>query len=439
MKVMDTRAAAGRVVGQVLAGQSLSAVLPVMLQQVAPRDRALLQQLCYGSLRDYPRLQATLEQLLSKPLRDKDQDLQGLLLTGLYQLGATRIPEHAAVAATVAATRALKKDWAKGLVNAVLRRYLREAEALSANLPAAAAAAHPEWLYKALHQQWPQQATTIMQANNEQPPMTLRSNLRLGDRDSNLKALATAELSARPGELGEQSICLQQPCDVQQLPGFDQGHLSVQDEAAQLAAPLLAATAGERILDACAAPGGKSCHILELQPDLAELVAMDVSAARLERVAENMSRLGLQATLMEADAASPPAALAPASFNRILVDAPCSATGVIRRHPDIKLLRREEDIESFAQQQLEILNGVWPLLQIGGSLLYVTCSVLDEENSAVIAHFLRTNDDANCAVPEAHWGVEMPYGRQLLPRTDGPDGLFFSRLVKNPPRVPGSP
>lgn len=434
---MDTRAAAGRVIGQVLAGQSLNSALPTMLQRVAPRDRALLQQLCYGSLRCYPRLQATLEQLLTKPLREKDRDLQGLLLAGLYQISATRIPQHAAVAATVAATRALKKDWAKGLVNAVLRRYLREAEALCANLPEAAAVAHPEWLHRQLHRQWPQQAATIIQANNEQPPMTLRTNVRLSNREADLEALAAAGIAARAGKLGEHGICLQQACDVQQLPGFDQGRLSVQDEAAQLAAPLLAAAAGERVLDACAAPGGKSCHILELQPDLAEFIAMDVSAERLARVAENMSRLGLQATLLEADAASPPATLDAASFDRILVDAPCSATGVIRRHPDIKLLRREEDIDQFARQQLDILNGVWPLLQIGGTLLYVTCSVLEQENSAVVAKFIEANQDASCEMPQVAWGVEMPYGRQLLPQPDGPDGLFFSRLLKNPPRELG--
>ncbi len=430
MTTRDTRAAAGTVVGEVLSGQSLNSALPPMSEQVAARDRPLLQQLCYGCLRFIPRLEALLAELLSKPLRDRDNDLRGLLLVGLYQLDETRIPDHAAVAATVAATRALGKGWAKGLVNAVLRRYLRERRQLNDKLSPAAAAAHPPWLHQAVLTEWPDAATGIIEANNQQPPMTLRVNTRMTTRDELLQAIAAAGLEAVPGRLGPDAIYLGEPCDVHRLPGFDAGSMSVQDEAAQLAVPLLGAAAGERILDACAAPGGKACHVLENQPLLAELVALDIAAPRLQRVRDNLHRLGLQATVLEADAASPPDYLAPGSFDRVVVDAPCSATGVIRRHPDIKVLRRAADLGTLSRQQRAILDGVWPLLKAGGTLLYITCSIMDAENSAVVAGFLDAHPDAQLSIPDAGWGVAMTHGRQLLPAVGGPDGLFFSLLGK---------
>jgi 16S rRNA (cytosine967-C5)-methyltransferase len=417
-------------VGQVLSGQSLNTVLPPISEQVAARDRALLQQLCFGCLRFIPRLEALLAELLSKPLRDRDDDLRGLLLVGLYQLDETRIPDHAAVAATVAATRALGKGWAKGLVNAVLRRYLRERQPLNDKLTPAAAAAHPQWLHQAVLAEWPQHAADIIEANNRQPPMTLRVNTRMTTRDEMMQAIAASGLESAPGVLSPDAIYLGEPCDVHRLPGFDEGHLSVQDEAAQLAAPLLAAAPGERILDACAAPGGKTCHVLENQPRLAEITALDIAAPRLQRVNENLHRLGLQATVLEADAAAPPDSLGNNSFDRILVDAPCSATGVIRRHPDIKVLRRAEDIDTLSRQQRAILDGVWPLLKSGGTLLYVTCSIMEAENSAVVAAFVAAHPDARLSIPDADWGVAVSHGRQLLPSIDGPDGLFFCLLEK---------
>jgi 16S rRNA (cytosine967-C5)-methyltransferase len=223
---------------------------------------------------------------------------------------------------------------------------------------------------------------------------------------------------------------LAQPRDVLELPGFAQGQASVQDEAAQMAAILLSAAAGERVLDACAAPGGKACHILELQPQLAELVAMDIDQRRLEKVSENLHRLGLQATTLAGDAAQPPSQLAPASFDRILVDAPCSASGVVRRHPDVKLLRRASDISPLAEAQLRILSGLWPLLSPGGTLLYATCSILDEENSQVVHRFVNGQDDAQLVTADAEWGEAVDCGRQLLPSPDGPDGLFYALLHK---------
>ncbi|RLQ22087.1 16S rRNA (cytosine(967)-C(5))-methyltransferase RsmB [Seongchinamella sediminis] len=426
----DTRATAAGVLAGVLAGKSLNQLLPAALDQVSARDRGLLQQLCYGTLRQAPRLQSLLEQLLAKPLRDKDRDVLGLLLCGLYQLEDTRIPDHAAVSATVAATRALKKPWAKGLANAVLRRFLRERESLLATLDSAAAAAHPRWLYEAIHRQWPEQASTIIAANNSQPPMTLRVNSARGSREHYLQALDGAGIGARAGTISADAIYLDAALDVAELPGFGDGLVSVQDEAAQLAALLLAAEAGDRVLDACAAPGGKSCHILERQPGLGELVAMDVDPERLVRVEDNLQRLQLQAAVLVGDAARPPAELAAASFDRILVDAPCSASGVIRRHPDVKLLRREEDIAAFAGQQLAILAGLWPLLKPGGRLLYATCSLLDGENTAVVQQFLAATADASLAPLPQSPGVRTAAGCQLLPDPTGADGLFYSLLTK---------
>ncbi len=429
---LDTRAAAARVVANVLAGKSLNQTLPSALEKVAPRDKGLLQQLCYGTLRQAPRLEALLSQLLDKPMREKDRDVHGLLLCGLYQLEDTRIPDHAAVSATVAATKALKKPWAKGLSNAVLRRFLRERETLLGTLEAAASCAHPEWLFKTLNEQWPAQAAAIIAANNAQPPMALRVNYRRGTRADYLRRLSDAGINARAGDLSPQAIYLDSAVDVMELPGFEAGDVSVQDEAAQMAALLLAAQPGDRILDACAAPGGKSCHILELQPALADLTAMDLDPQRLERVEQNLERLTLTASLLAGDGANPPANLAAQSFDKILVDAPCSASGVIRRHPDVKSLRRQADIASLGKQQLTILRGLWPLLSPGGRLLYATCSILDGENADVVNDFLNTAADARLVHTELTWGVEAGPGRQLLPSIGGPDGLFYALIEKQP-------
>jgi 16S rRNA (cytosine967-C5)-methyltransferase len=427
---LDPRAAAAKVIADVLGGKSLNQALPPKLEKVAERERGLLQQLCYGSLRHAPRLEALLAQLLKKPLKDKDRDIQGLLLCGLYQLESTRIPDHAAVSSTVAAVAVLKKNWAKGMTNAVLRRFLRERESLEQNLPAAAAASHPEWLHQLMLQQWPARASDIIAANNLQPPMVLRVNTGRVSREAYLEKLASQGIEASPGLLCGQAIYLSKPCDVAQLPGFADGEVSVQDEAAQLAAHLLQATPGERILDACAAPGGKACHVLELQPQLAELVAMDSDELRLQKILQNLQRLQLAATVVAGDACKPPATLATSSFDRILVDAPCSATGVIRRHPDVKLLRRATDIGPMADVQLQILTGLWPLLKPGGALLYATCSVLTEENSELIARFLGQCPDAGAVQLEETWGEASGDGRQLLPSPQGPDGLFYALLQK---------
>ena len=427
---IDTRAAAARALAAVFSGQSLNQALPALLEDVRERDRALLQQLCYGTLRSYPRLRALLELLLDKPMKAKDGDVRALLMLGIYQLEETRIPDHAAVAATVGATADLNKGWAKGLTNAILRRFQRERESLLAQLDDAARAAHPQWLFEAIASQWPGEAEQIIATNNLQPPMTLRVNRRLGERETCLEQLTAAGIEASPGRHAPESIYLAQPMDVNELPGFARGELSVQDEAAQLAALLLGARPGERILDACAAPGGKTCHILELQPQLSELVAMDIDPARLERVGQNLARLQLDATLLAGDAGRDNPLLRAQSFDRILLDAPCSASGVIRRHPDVKLLRRASDIPQLGKAQLRLLRALWPLVKSGGTLLYATCSILREENAEVIDAFLDSEPSAKAVTPELDWGVAAGRGRQLLPRVDGPDGLFYALLEK---------
>lgn len=423
------RATAAAVLARVLAGSTLDAPLAQALPDVPERDRPLLAQLCYGTLRLAPRLQALLAQLVDRPLRDRDRDIRALLMLGLYQLSDSRIPDHAAVAATVEATRELGKPWAKGLVNAVLRRYRRESGTLQQALDPASAAAHPRWLYQALESAWPEQFPSLLAVNNSQPPMTLRVNLRQNSRDDWIARLQAAGIAARPGKLTREAVYLEQPVTVEQLPGFAEGAASVQDEAAQLAAHLLGAGPGDHILDACAAPGGKTCHLLEAVAPVGSVTAMDVDAGRLHRVRDNLDRLGLDARLLEADAALAATALAGEPFDRILVDAPCSATGVIRRHPDIKLLRKARDIPGLAAQQAAILDGVWPCLRPGGRLLYVTCSVLPMENQAVIAGFLATHGDADeIALPDI--GNACDHGRQILPCQDGPDGLYFALLEK---------
>ncbi len=260
--------------------------------------------------------------------------------------------------------------------------------------------------------------------------MTLRINARRGNRADYLLRLNAAGIAATEGDLSPQAIYLESARDVLELPGFATGDASVQDEAAQMAALLLAAQPGERVLDACAAPGGKSCHILELQPALGELTAMDLDPQRLERVQQNLERLGLQASLIAGDGANPPPVLAAQSFDKVLVDAPCSASGVIRRHPDVKSLRRQNDIASLGAQQTAILQGLWPLLKPGGRLLYATCSILDGENNSVVNSFLKATDDAILVQPELTWGVTAGVGRQLLPNISGPDGLFYALIEK---------
>ena len=430
---MNPRLAAARALASVLGGKaSLGSSLPPLLDKVAPRDRGLAQDLAFGTARWQPRLALLADKLLQKPFKAADRDLEALLLIGLYQLFYTRIPAHAAIGETVGCADKLKKSSAKGLLNAVLRRAQREGETIIASLDRDPVlhSAHPRWLQKALKAHWPEHWQAICAANNAHPPLILRVNRRHGSRDQYLAELRAAGLEAEPCAFSQDGIRLLQACDVTGLPGFAEGRVSVQDEAAQLAAELLELAPGQRVLDACCAPGGKTCHLLEAQPELAAVVAVDLEDKRLVRVRENLGRLGLQAELIAADARAVDAWWDGRAFQRILLDAPCSATGVIRRHPDIKLTRQAADIPALAQLQGELLDALWPTLAVGGILLYATCSTLPTENTEVIAAFLARTPGARELAIAGPFGLQQPHGRQLLAQTDGHDGFYYAKLIK---------
>ncbi|MCW8125353.1 16S rRNA (cytosine(967)-C(5))-methyltransferase RsmB [Microbulbifer halophilus] len=431
----DVRAEAAQVLGDLLEQRgSLARLLPRAEDSVTERDRGLLRELCYGGARTAPRLQLLAEKLLRKP--PADRRVRALILLGLYQLEYTRIPDHAAISATVNAARALELDRATGLINGVLRNAQRSREQLQRKLSGNPqfSSMHPAWLQRRIKAAWPARAADIFRANNTNPPMTLRINAARTGRDTYLQLLADAGIDAGACRISPVGIQLAEARAVGELPGFAEGLVSVQDESAQLAALLLAPQAGERVLDACAAPGGKSGHLLEQQPDIA-LSALDIDEQRLDRVAGNLSRIGAEAELVCADAAEVDAWWDGEPFDRILLDAPCSATGVIRRNPDIKLLRREEDIAQLAELQARILRAQWRLLKPGGSLLYATCSILPAENTEVVARFVAETGDARDNTPQLlggePWGEPQAAGMQLFPQTDGGDGFYYALLQKS--------
>jgi len=396
------------------------------------RDRAFALELCYGVARWLPRLQACLDLLVKKPIRDKEIQVRAVLLLGIYQLMYTRVAEHAAVAESVSLVRRLDKSWASGLVNAVLRNCQRRREQLTTDLDLLEVSryAHPAWLLEATRQAWPGDWAQILDANNERPPMSLRVNQRRCSREEYLLRLAEDGIEASPIEHTSHGLRLHQPRDVTAIPGFGDGLVSVQDGAAQLAADLLGAGPGMRVLDACAAPGGKSGHILELQPHIGELLAMDRDNLRLRRVEQNLKRLSLDASVMCADAGAPAEWWDGTMFQRILIDAPCSGTGVIRRHPDIKLHRRGADIGNLAATQIRLLDALWPLLAPRGRLLYATCSYLPRENDHVLAEFLAKHPDASSGPMQCAWGRAAGHGRQVLPGEDTMDGFYYALLGK---------
>ncbi|QJQ18420.1 16S rRNA (cytosine(967)-C(5))-methyltransferase RsmB [Pseudomonas sp. SK] len=430
---MNPRLAAARALAAVLSGKaSLNSSLPAQLDKVDERDRGLTQDLAFGTARWQPRLELLAAQLLQKPFKAADADVQALLLVGLYQLFYTRIPEHAAIGETVGCADKLKKPWAKGLLNAVLRRAQREGEALLAGMERdpVVRTAHPRWLQKSLKAFWPEQWEAICAANNAHPPMILRVNRRHHSRDAYLALLAEAGVGASACQYSRDGIVLAEACDVRGLPGFAEGWVSVQDEAAQLSADLLELAPGQRVLDACCAPGGKTCHLLEAEAGLAQVVAIDLEAKRLSRVRENLDRLQLDAQLIACDARDTASWWDGKPFQRILLDAPCSATGVIRRHPDIKLTRQADDIPALAALQGELLDALWPTLEVGGMLLYATCSSLPTENTEVIDAFLARTPGARELDLATAAGLRQPHGRQLLAQEGGHDGFYYAKLIK---------
>ncbi|QUM78363.1 16S rRNA (cytosine(967)-C(5))-methyltransferase RsmB [Moritella sp. 24] len=429
---MKTRASAAKVLYQVVdRGQSLTTALPIAQQLLPAKDRALLQEICYGVLRWLPRLEFISRQLMSKPLTGKQRPVHFLILVGLYQLKFMRIPAHAAVAETVNAIKVLKSPKLSGLVNAILRNYQRQQDDLEAQADGndACKFGHPGWLIKRIKAAYPEQWQDVLMANNERPPMWIRVNQQHHNQADYQALLAADEIVADIVESASSALRLEKPTDVYKLAGFAEGHSSVQDGAAQFAAQFLDAQPGELILDACAAPGGKTAHILERQPALKHLVAVDFDATRLSRVQENLTRMQLEAELIHGDASKPEDWWKGDKFDRILLDAPCSATGVIRRHPDIKWLRRDSDIAPLVQLQSEILDAMWQQLKPGGTLLYATCSILPAENSEQIAQFVARTPDA-ALIPLTKNSDDQASSWQILPNTQGMDGFFYAKLQK---------
>ncbi len=423
-----TRMLAAKVLAAVIGrGRSLKAELAAVLPKLADgRDRALLEAICFAALRRRNAYEQALQGWLQKPLGPRDDDLKGLLLAGFAQLDALELPAHAALSATVEAARALGRERQAGLVNAVLRRAQRE------GIPATCAAeAWPTWLQQQVWQDWPAQADDVFAASLQPAPLWLRVNRQRHSRDAYLVLLQEAGIEAEASPLAADAIRLPVAVPVASLPGFGEGAVSVQDLSAQQVADALAPPAGARVLDACAAPGGKSAHLLERDPAL-RLLALDVDARRLQRVGETFARTGVGATaqLKAADATDTAAWWDGEPFDAILLDAPCSATGIIRRQPDVLLHRRPADIDALVALQARLLDALWQVLRPGGVLLYATCSILRRENRQQIDAFLARTADARLeALPDA-FGHDDAGTRQQLPGEQGGDGFFHARLLK---------
>jgi len=441
-KVSIARQAAIKCLRQVFKGQSLSVVqvhtIDILEDQ---RDRGLANELVNGVLRWRWRLESFTDVLLSKPLKAKDIDIQLILLMALYELTECRTPDYAIINEAVELVRKSGKKWAASLVNAVLRRFTREKEKIIAGLKSDSALySHPDWIIDLIKRDWPADWQNILQANNQRPAFWLRVNQRQYDVKQYQQLLADMERDAEVTSLADHAIKLTSGIDVKTLPGFDSGAVSVQDAGAQLSAELLNLSADQKVLDLCAAPGGKTCHILEHCDSLHELTAVELDEKRMMRVQENLQRLKLSAesipetgtdvTLIVADARDYQQWWQGELFDRILIDAPCSASGVIRRHPDIKTLRRESDIQVLVELQAEILLSAWQMLAPGGELLYVTCSIFKDENQNQIKQFLAGRSDAREIEISASWGKACDFGRQLLPGELDADGFYFCRLVK---------
>jgi 16S rRNA (cytosine967-C5)-methyltransferase len=415
-------------------GRSLS-VAKSAADVLEGRERALAMELANGVLRWYWKLDYLLSQFLKKPLRNKEQEVKLLLLMALYELVELNTPDYAVVNEAVSASKAMGKQWAKAMINGVLRNFIRDQEACLKKMESNQEAyySHPYWLIALLKKDWPDHWKTILQANNQRPPLWLRVNASQSNTEDYQKLLNEQGLPTTKHIFAAQALKPEQGVDVTSLPGFDQGVVSVQDAGAQLAAGLLDVHQGQRVLDLCAAPGGKTCHVLELEPGIETMVAVELEENRMARVRENLNRLNLNAELIVADA-SDDSWWDNKLFDRILVDAPCSSTGVIRRHPDIKSLRWEEDIKSLVDVQQKILQQAWQMLVPGGKLLYVSCSVLRQENEKQMGELLSMHNDAvelNLIEDGSEgWGVACKHGRQLLPGENDNDGFYYCCLTK---------
>ncbi|MGI9308255.1 MAG: 16S rRNA (cytosine(967)-C(5))-methyltransferase RsmB [Gammaproteobacteria bacterium] len=434
-----TRATAARAIDLVLVrGRNIQDALAQSgIAKLVVRDQPLVRALVYGTLRTHRSNRFILRQLLRRPLRNKDRVIEALLSSALFQFTSTGQPDYAIVSASVEATSLLERPHLSGMVNAVLRGYLRDAESLREQTQADDEARwnQPQWLIDELRTSWPQQWQQVLEGLGRKAPMWLRVNSQHGTREDYVNRLQK-ELDQTVTAAPEfpYAICLAEAVAVDQLPGFSAGDVSVQDAASQIAAQLIGPTAGMRVLDACAAPGGKTTHMLELAPE-AEVFAVDESAERLKRLQENLLRLKLECTVVEGDALQPDTWWDKKKFDQILLDAPCSATGVIRRHPDISFLRKADDIPELVRRQKQILNAIWPLLKEGGHLVYSTCSILPVENQQVVAEFLAEHQDARelrlTEEPLVRLAQDIPGpGYQLLPGEENTDGFYYALMER---------
>ncbi len=440
MSGSSTRAAAAKIIAQILNNHgSLSTLFGSdEMQGLSAVDKAFTKELCFGVMRHFYQLENIAGQLLKKPLRNKDYDILALLLIGCYQILQMRTADHAAVSETVEATKILKKKWATGVINGSLRNLLRNTSKMvsKANNSAESRYNFPQWLIESLQKSWPQEWDKIIEASNQRAPMVLRINQRHTSIDEYCKLLADTDIGFDKHPAAKDGLILTKAVPVVSLPGFEDGLVSVQDGAAQLAADIADLKPSIRILDCCAAPGGKTCHILEKED--VELVAIELEPNRADMIEDNLERLGLGAQVITCDATATEEWWDGEKFDRILLDTPCSGTGVIRRHPDIKVLRTPKEVEQLQQQQLKLLDSMWELLADGGILIYATCSVLPQENSMLIKQWLQNRNDAQHIPIDVDWGIPQEYGRQILPGDsagideiqNGMDGFFYAKLCK---------
>jgi 16S rRNA (cytosine967-C5)-methyltransferase len=430
---MVVRAAAARAVAAVLAGRSLDTAVGRQRERVATDEHPLLQELAFGTVRHWYRLEPVVRARLRKGLKSRENDVRAALVAGAYEIDCMRTASHAAVDQWVEATRALGKAWAGGLVNGVLRGLLRQGDALAPTGDPTGDHGWPDWLARAIAADWPEQWPEIARRGTQRAPMTLRVDRSRTDRAAYAERLRGVGIEAASVPAAGDALTLDAPVDVSRLPGFDRGEVSVQDAGAQLAAPALAPLTGCRVLDACAAPGGKTAHLAELGPDRAALVAVETDRDRAQRLRAELTRTGTEATVHVADVGAPEDWWDGIAFDRILLDVPCSATGVIRRHPDIRLLRQPDDIDRLSERQAALLDAVWPLLAPGGILVYVTCSILRRENAQQIEAFMARMPEAQPLAVADAWGRSDGPGRQLLPGEQGMDGFYYARLQRGSP------
>lgn len=425
------RVAAARTLALVLGGASLTHALSAQRLGLSASDHALASELSYGGCRWYYQLQAILQQIQHKKFKSADLDIHALTLIGLYQLLFTRIPEHAAVSETAGAARVLGKHWAVAVVNGILRRFQRERKSLLEEVMTSPQVVYsqPHWIIDSIERDWPDDAQGLLESLLQRPPFTVRVNLSRIGLPEYASKLTVKGITARPVNAVPSALILDAPIAVDKLPGFAQGLVSVQDAGAQLAALFLDPKSGMDVLDACAAPGGKTGHMLEYAPGI-RVTAVDLDEERLTKVAENIQRLGLEARLVQGDASKPAGDWSKQLYDRILLDVPCSATGVMRRHPDIKILRRYSDIETLVHKQRQIMDAAWLMLKPGGKMLYATCSILAQENAQQVSAFLNRHQNVTVLKLKCSGATPCDYGLQILPMNRTMDGFYYALLEK---------